>query len=148
MTQRHHNIPAAYLVLLKENKILLLRRFNTGYRDGQYSFIAGHVDPGETFTQCIIREAQEEAGIILEEKDMEVAHVMHRNSEPNETSERVDIFFTTQNWEGEITNKEPHKCDELAWFEMDDLPNNIIPYIKQVIDEIKSKRHYSEYGWE
>ena len=148
MPQRHHNIPAAYLVLLKENKILLLRRFNTGYRDGQYSFIAGHVDPGETFTQCIIREAQEEADIILEEKDMEVAHVMHRNSEPNETSERVDIFFTTQNWKGEISNKEPHKCDELAWFEMDNLPKNIIPYIKQVIDEIKSKRHYSEYGWE
>lgn len=148
MTQRHHNIPAAYLVLLKENKILLLRRFNTGYRDGQYSFIAGHVDPGETFTQCIIREAQEEAGIMLEEKDMEVAHVMHRNSEPNETSERVDIFFTTQHWEGEVANKEPHKCDELAWFEMDNLPKNIIPYIKQVIDEIRSKRHYSEYGWE
>lgn len=135
-------------MLLQENKILLLRRFNTGYKDGQYSFIAGHVDPGETFTQCIIREAQEEAGILLEEKDMKVAHVMHRNSELNESAERIDIFFVAQNWEGEITNKEPHKCQELAWFDINNLPENVIPYIKQVIEEVKHKRHYSEYGWE
>ena len=59
----NQNIPAAYLVLIKEKKILLLRRFNTGYEDGNYSFIAGHVEKSESFTACIIREAKEEANI-------------------------------------------------------------------------------------
>ncbi|NQY54774.1 MAG: NUDIX domain-containing protein, partial [Campylobacteraceae bacterium] len=66
MSQRNNsNIPASYLILIRQNKILLLRRHNTGYQDGQYSTIAGHVEEGESFSQCIIREAKEEAGITL-----------------------------------------------------------------------------------
>ncbi len=145
--KRHQNIPASYLTLIKGNKILLLRRYNTGYEDGNYSMIAGHVDPGETFTQCIIREAEEEAGILLKPKDLEVVHVMHRNSGTSENNERVDVFFIAEKWDGEITNKEPHKCDDLSWFDLDNIPENIIPYIKQVIEGIRNKIYYSEYGW-
>ena len=79
---------------------MLLRRFDTGYEDGKYSMVAGHVDRGETFTQCIIREAKEEAGIVLKPEDLEVAHVMHRNSDTAENNERVDIFFVARQWQG------------------------------------------------
>jgi len=57
MTKRNQNVPASYLVLFKENKVLLLKRFNTGYEDDKYSMIAGHVDEGESFSEAIIREA-------------------------------------------------------------------------------------------
>ena len=145
MKKRHKNIPASYLVLFKEDKVLLLKRFNTGYEDNKYSFIAGHVDAGETFTQAIIREAFEEAGIKLVEKDLKILHVMHRKSQD---SERVDIFFTANKWTGDLKNKEPHKCSELKWFEMNKLPENVIPYIRKVIQNIKSKKIYSEFGWQ
>jgi 8-oxo-dGTP diphosphatase len=145
--QRHKNIPASYLVLIQNNKILLLRRFNTGYEDGKYSMVAGHVDEGETFTQCIIREAKEEAGIILKLVDLKVAHIMHRNLGSDEYHERVDVFFIAEKWEGEIINKEPHKCDKLSWFDLDELPDDVIPYIKQAIECINNKIIYSEYGW-
>ena len=145
MKKRHKNIPASYLVLFKEDKVLLLKRFNTGYEDNKYSFIAGHVDAGETFTQAIIREAFEEAGIKLLEKDLKILHVMHRKSID---SERVDIFFTANKWTGDLKNKEPHKCSELKWFEMNKLPENVIPYIRKVIQNIKSKKIYSEFGWQ
>ena len=94
MKKRHQNIPASYLTLFKDNKILLLKRFNTGYEDGNYSMIAGHVDPNETFTQCIIREAEEEAGILLKPKDLKVVHVMHRNSGTAESNEREFLCIT------------------------------------------------------
>jgi hypothetical protein len=42
---------------------------------------------------------------------------------------------------------EPHKCDDLRWFELNKLPENIIPYVKQAIDNIRNKKFYSEYGW-
>lgn len=144
---RQHSVPASYLALSKDNKILLLRRFNTGYEDGNYSLIAGHVDLGENFTQCMIREAAEEADIILTPIDLQVAHVMHRNTPDVKSNERIDVFFVAKQWTGDIINKEPHKCDDLSWFDLDNLPENIIPYIKQAIDCIKNKILYSEHGW-
>ena len=144
MQTKHSNVPASYLVLIKEGKILLLLRHNTGYEDGKYSFIAGHVEKGESFTKAVIREAYEEAGIIVQEKDLQVAHIMHRKSKD---SERVDVFFTSDKWEGALKNKEPEKCKELAWHDLHNLPKNVIPYIQKVIDHLKENIHYSELGW-
>lgn len=41
----HSLVPAAYLLLWQDEKVLLLRRYNTSYQDGNYSLIAGHVEP-------------------------------------------------------------------------------------------------------
>lgn len=142
--KRHHNIPASYLVLIRDEQILLIRRYQTDFEDGNYSMIAGHVDEGETFTKAIIREAGEEANLGLKAEDIKVAHIMHRKSID---SERVDVFFVADHWEGEPQNKEPNKCDDMSWFSLDQLPDNTIPYIKQVIDNIRRNIFYSEHGW-
>jgi 8-oxo-dGTP diphosphatase len=141
---RCSNIPAAYLILLRDDKVLLLRRHNTGYRDGEYSFIAGHVEEGESFTAAIIREAREEAGIIVHEEDLTTSHVMHRKSDD---SVWVDIFFTAENWTGDAINREPDKCSDLSWFPLDNLPEKTIPYIRRVMNYLREKKYYSEEGW-
>ncbi|PIR98401.1 MAG: NUDIX hydrolase [Candidatus Colwellbacteria bacterium CG10_big_fil_rev_8_21_14_0_10_41_28] len=143
----YHKITcAAYLLPEKEGKILLLRRYNTGYEDGNYSVVAGHVDEGESILQTMIREAKEEAGIDIDEKDLELVHVMHR-MKASEKDERVDFFFRCKNWLGEIKNMEPHKCDDLSWFELSNLPDNVIPYIKEALNLIDRGQLYSEFGW-
>ena len=144
-TSKH--IPASYLILVKNNKILLLRRFNTGYEDGNYSVVAGHVEAEESFTQCIIREAMEEADILLKPNDLKMFHIMHRKSDTLINNKRIDVFFIAQKWVGKIMNKELDKCDDLSWFPLNDMPENIIPYIKQAIDKININDCYSEYGW-
>ncbi len=144
---KHGLIPASYLFLLKDDKILLLRRYNTGYEDGNYSLIAGHVELNETFTQAIMREAKEEANITLTSKDLEVTHIMQRDSKTDKNNERIDVFFVAQNWQGELKNMEPHKCDDLSWFKIDDLPENIIPYIKEAIEKSLDNISFSEHGY-
>jgi mutator protein MutT len=139
--ERFKIIPAVYLVLIKENKILLSRRYNTGYFDSYYSFPAGHLDGDETLKQAMIREAKEEIGIILDPLTLELIHTMNRKI-PN--NERVDFFFTTKKWVNEPKIMEPEKCDDLNWFELDNLPENIIPYIKQMIDSFLNNINYSE----
>ena len=94
---------------------MLLKRANTGYQDGNYSLIAGHLEGGETAEQCIVREAKEEAGLKVEAAGLEVVQVMHRYRPEREY---IDIYLKTDNWEGEPTNMEPDKCDDLKWFRL------------------------------
>lgn len=144
MTERIKLPVSVHLFLLKENEILLLKRFNTGFEDGKYSVLAGHIDGNESVSKAIIREAYEEAGIIVEKTDLKPIQVMHRN---HPETEYIDYFFATEKWEGVIENKEPDKCNELKWFKIDALPSNIIDYIKIAIDNYKNNIAFSEHGW-
>lgn len=147
--ERFKITPASYLVLVKDGKILMLRRFNTGYEDGNYSLVAGHLDGQETFRQAMAREAAEEAGIILNPDDLVVVHIMDRQVIFNDVGarERLDVFIKAEKWDGELKNMEPHKCDDLNWFSFDELPENTIPYIKQALECIEDGVFYSEYGF-
>lgn len=138
--------PAVYLILVKNNKILLSKRFNTGFCDGQYILPSGHLEGNETLTQTMIREIKEEIAIYLSEKSLKLVHIMHRKKSVS-GEERLDFFFTAKKWRGEIKNLEPHKCGELSWYNLKHLPKNTIPYIRQAINYFSQKIFYSEYGW-
>lgn len=142
--ERFKIIPSVYLVLMRGSQIFLSRRYNTGFCDGEYSFPAGHLDPNESLTQAMAREAKEEIGIGLNLEDLKLVHTMHRK-ETNDN--RVDFFFTAKRYIGKPEIMEPDKCDDLKWFDINNLPDNIIPYIKQAINCFKNKNSYSEYGW-
>lgn len=144
--ERYRIIPAAYVILEKEGKILLARRKNTGYEDGNYGLVSGHVEQGETYMEAIIREAKEEAGVDLKPENLRFTHFMHRKDKSKD-NERADVCFVAEQWDGEVRNMEPHKCDDLSWFPKDQLPENLILYIRQVLDYIDKEILYSEYGW-
>jgi 8-oxo-dGTP diphosphatase len=143
--ERFKLIPSIYLILIKDNQILLLRRFQTGYEDGNYGLPAGHADGGETMKEAMAREALEEIGIRINKNDLELILTMHRWCGDHE---RMDLFFTIKNWEQEIRNMEPEKCDDLSWFSLDNLPKNVISYISNAIDCYKKGVRYCEFGWE
>ena len=141
--KRFKQITSLYLILIRDGKILLLRRINTGYEDGKYGLVAGHVDEGESITNAAIREAREESGVGIDLHDLFVKTTMHRK----QNDERVDFFFEVTKWSGEIQNAEPHKCDDLRWFPLSDLPLNTIPYIREAIECYQNGIFYSEFGW-
>ena len=134
---------AVHLFFLRDDQILLIRRFNTGYEDGNYSVVAGHMDAGESVTRAAIREAKEEAAVTLEPTDLQIVHVMNRKAE----DERIDFFMTVRHWVGEVANNEPHKCDQFLWTTFDALPANIIPYVRKGIENYHAGLFFSEFGW-
>jgi len=136
-------IPEVHLILQRGETLLLLRRFNTGYEDGKYSLVAGHVDGGETFSAAMVREAREEAGLELSSAQFQLVHTMHRLSD----TERLSLFFRADGWTGEPRNVEPHKCDDLSWFSQTELPDNMVPYVRAAIGHIADGAIYSEFGW-
>ncbi len=144
-SERLRTKSATYLIPIRENKILLSRRFNTGWMDGMYSLIAGHLDGNESVHDAMIREAYEEAVIIVKKKDLIPATVLHRKSAD---AEYIDFFFVVKNWEGEIVIGEPNKCDEMSWYPLDNLPENLLLYIKEVLENYKNGIAFSASGWE
>lgn len=132
---------AVYLVLVRDGKILLSKRVNTGFHDGSYSMVAGHVEDKETVWDALVREAREEAGLTLDPKGLRVIHVSHRQ---DISREYVDFFIASDTKE-EPRNLEPEKCGGLEWFDTKNLPANVIPYLKSVVDRINKREPYSEY---
>ena len=137
-------VGSSYLFLIKDNKILLQRRFQTGFQDGNYGVPAGHLDGGETAREGCVREIKEEIGIAVLPHDTEVVHVMHRKGS---LDERIDFFMTANQYTGEITNCEPNKCDDLCWFPLDELPDNTVDYVRIAIENYRKGILYSEFGW-
>ncbi|MBI4433820.1 NUDIX domain-containing protein [Candidatus Uhrbacteria bacterium] len=142
--ERFTMIAAVYLLLLRQGSVLLLRRFQTGYADGWYSLVAGHVDGGEALRTAMAREAQEEAGITINPEALQHGVTMHRWCGDHE---RMDFYFTAAQWEGEVHNQEPQKCDDLSWFPLHQLPENTLPYIRVAIDAYQRGEQYGEFGW-
>jgi len=145
MQEERFKMPvASHLLLMRENEILLHLRKNSSF-EGLYSVIAGHLNGGESATEAMIREAKEEAGIDISREDLKVATVSHSNANNREL---VQFFFICNKWSGEITNMEPDKCGELKFFSLDNLPENIVPYIKKGIECALGGVSYYEFGWE
>ena len=134
---------ASYLIVRKDDKIALLLRSGTGWMNGMYGLPAGKVEQGESYTQAAIREAKEEIGLELTEKDIEFTHIMHRF----EGDDWVDVFFEVVKPNVEPVNAEPHMHSELAWFAIDNLPKNTIPSVKFAVEKIDEKQTFSEFGW-
>jgi 8-oxo-dGTP diphosphatase len=136
-------VPASYIILRKDDKILLIRRANTGYLDGFYSLPSGHIDGNEPAVQAAAREAKEEVGVDISIEDLQFVHVIHRVAEEKD-HERVDFFFEASKWQGEPTNCEPEKCDDLQWFSLENLPEKISPVVKQALEMIQAGGYYSD----
>jgi 8-oxo-dGTP pyrophosphatase MutT (NUDIX family) len=132
-----------HLLFFREDQILLLRRFNTGYGDGQYSVPAGHLDGDETVIAAAAREGWEETGVQIKADDIAFSSVVHRI----DGDERVDFFVHVRNWQGEPSNTEPDKCDELRWVNLEELPDNVIPYVRKAIQNHRDGVSFHEFGW-
>lgn len=72
---------AVHLILEEQGKLLLMRRFQTGYQDGMYALVGGCVEEGESIVDAMAREAKEEAGIEIKKEDLSIEVVIYRRRE-------------------------------------------------------------------
>lgn len=144
---RFRFVAAVHLFLLRDEDVLLLRRANTGYEDGKYSVVAGHLDGDETVLAAARREAREEVGIDLAEEDLTVIGVMQRRALAPADDERIDFFVAARRWSGTVRNLEPQKCDDLSWFPLDRLPAATTPYIRRALDNFRRGQVFDTLGW-
>lgn len=141
--ERFKLTPAVHLFLMKDGNILLQRRINTGYEDGNYGVPSGHLDGNESVSAAMSREIKEEIGLDIPFTDLQVVHIDHRLKD----DERVDFFFIAKQWTGEPKILEPDKSDDLQWFPLGELPENFIPYVRSALNNYQNNIFFSEVGW-
>jgi len=138
------------LVLIREEKVLLIKRFNTGIGDGLHVLPMGCVDEPETAQEALVRETKEEVNLNLVPSSLELVHTMHRvHHMPDGASfKQIDLFFQSKYFTGEIKNMEPHKCDEVEFYDLNALPETTESFVRQALSCIHKGISYSEIGWE
>src|SRR3990167_6515278 len=95
---------SVFLMLRKEDKILLYKRINTNHEEGNYSLLGGYLDGKETVQQGIAREAKEEIGIEIKPEDLRIVHVMHHNASGS-YGEFFNFFLETTEWQGDPSHR-------------------------------------------
>src|SRR5262249_60434415 len=107
---------------------------------GRLGVAAGVVGAG-------VRRAGEGARVGARPAGLRVATTMHRRTgEPGH--ERVDFFLVAERWRGEPRNVEPARCSELVWARLDDLPDDVIPYVRRSVEDYRRGVTFDSWGWE
>ncbi|MEU3902762.1 NUDIX domain-containing protein [Streptomyces goshikiensis] len=95
---------------------------------------------------CLVREAREEAGLVIDPADVELAHLVHV-VEGAGAQPRMQLVFRARRWRGSPEVLEPDRCLSWGWWPADALPDPIVPYARAAIEGIRAGRPYTELGW-
>ncbi len=130
----------AALALLKDDKVLLLRRgASAAWMPGVWHVAGGKVEPGESVEEAAIREIAEEHGVQVDINDLEFRGIVAYDRTDDED---VDIFhFSTRRWHGEPCIMEPHKHDAMKWVSMSKLPDDITAHSKVLFGAPESRAY-------
>lgn len=81
MSERFKVPLAAHVLLIDNERILLLKRANTSYLSGFYTDPARHIENNEPALQAAVRECQEETGLTVKPENLKLVHVVHTGPE-------------------------------------------------------------------
>lgn len=135
---------ACCTILRRGSAVAFILRQNTDWMNGYYSLPAGKLERGEMPTVGAIREAKEEAGVVIEATDMTHVLTVYRQTN-DKLLDWVDFYFEASAWQGEPYNAEPHMHAELRWLDLDALPDNVIPAQAHALLQIKKQLAYTEF---
>ncbi len=109
----------ANALVIRGAEVLLVRRSDTG----EWAPISGIVDPGEHPSETAVREALEEAGVVIEVERLLWTVVMEEITYANGDRCR----FLDHGFRARWVSGEPYAADEesteVAWFPVDALPS-------------------------
>lgn len=129
------------VIVQQEDQILLLKRQNTGWMDGFWGMPGGSLEPDETIADAAARETYEEVGILINPVDLELVHVMHVRR--GGKKDVLGFVFIAHAWKGIAENREPHRCNDVQWFNIHSLPSNLVPQNLEAYEQFKTGSFYS-----
>ena len=111
---QYPRLSPAVIVAVTRGESLLLAH-NKRFPSGRYSLLAGFVEPGETFEECVSREIFEEVGI-------RVRNIRYVSSQPWPFPDSLMVGFSAE-WESGELQPDGVEIAEADWFRQDTLPD-------------------------
>ncbi|MFD8462988.1 methyltransferase, FxLD system [Streptomyces antimycoticus] len=144
---RSRSIVGAHLVLIRDGAVLLGKRHpSSAFAPSTWHLPAGHREDLESAVTCMVREAEEETGLRIPERDLSLVHVLDL-LDPGSTTPRIGLFFAPSRWEGEPLVREPECCTEWRFWPLDALPEPTVEYTRVALDAISQGSLYAPMGW-
>ncbi|WP_412026596.1 NUDIX domain-containing protein [Deinococcus yunweiensis] len=109
-------------------RVLLGRRANTSYGEGEWGLPGGRVEAGETLAAAAIREAHEEVGVTVDAASVTPLGLCRYD---HDGAQGADVFFLARAWAGEPSPLD--KTSEIGWFLPDALPPDALWWVDGVL---------------
>jgi 8-oxo-dGTP pyrophosphatase MutT (NUDIX family) len=127
-------VGAAILVLDKQDRLLMMKRSDSGF----WGLPGGSTEPGEVVEDAAKRETLEEVNLKVGEMSLlgvfSGPELYYKYPNGDEVY-NVTIVYLSRDWNGEVKLNDEHT--EWRWFAAGDIPENISPPIKPVIEQFK-----------
>jgi 8-oxo-dGTP diphosphatase len=134
VSPRRRVVVDVVLLLMRNGRILLRERANTGYGDGAYEPPSGELADRETIVETAIRVASA-AGIVIGAENVSLAHVMHDVSGAG----RIAFFLSVSGWTGRPA------AGDARWFPVGDLPTNMLDRARVALRNYADGMRFSTY---
>jgi|SRR5579884_448990 len=95
-------------------------------------FRGGHLEFGESMEECARREVLEEAGALIKNIRMRAF-----TNDIFETERRhyVTVYAVADYDSGDITTREPEKCERWEWFSWEELPQPLFLPVRNLVNQ-------------
>jgi len=125
---------AVTLLLNEENRLLMMKRTDSGH----WGIPGGAVELGEVIEEAAKRETREETNLQIGEMSLfgvfSGPELYYKYPNGDEVY-NVSIVYLAQDWRGEV--KLNHEHSEWSWFSASDIPEDLSPPIKTILDQFK-----------
>ena len=127
-------VGAAILVLDKHDRLLMLRRSDSGL----WGIPGGATEPGEVVEEAAKRETLEEANLEIVEMSLfgvfSGPEFYYKYPNGDEVYD-VTVMYLSRSWRGEIKLNDEHT--EWRWFSADGIPEDSSPPIKPILEQFR-----------
>lgn len=134
-------------MLMLDDQILLQKRKGSDELNGFYAPISGKVDVNESPVDAVIREAFEEAGLIIDPKNLSTPFVTHWSRKPhcNEFIDVIEFYFSVYRWKGNPSVRETDKVISIDFYPTKHLPYNTVGSVALVLKAMEEGQSYVQW---
>ena len=112
MGHRTENVELTVLCLIQDgNRILLQNRVKEDWKG--YTFPGGHVEPGESFVDAVVREMKEETGL-----DIIRPRLVGIKQFPIDNGRYIVLLFKATEFSGELVSSEE---GDMEWIDLENI---------------------------